>query len=198
LIKTNNDTADLMLDNFAEKIDLTNYDCTVNRICRYIEQNMQDFKELKMTNDYDYEVLKSNIEYSKITYNRIAEIYKTYKNKMKELTVELKIAKRDNDFAAQKKQDIQNKFIEDCVLACPDQAMLADILVDMVYGAKGSKEFAWLICGEQLIENLLNNYDRKIEMPIKSDDEYDFDFGGEKFKIIEKVIENDEKHISDK
>lgn len=202
LIQTDNNKADLMLENFAEKIDLTNYDCTVNRICRYIEQNMQDFKELKMANDFDYEVLKSNIDYSRITYNRIAEIYKTYKNKMKELTTELKVAKRDNDFAAQKKQEIQNSFIQDCDEVCPNQEMLADILVDMVYGAKGSKEFAWLICGEQLISNLLRNYNNEIKMPIRSDDDFDFNFGGNKYKmiekVIEKVIENDEKHISDK
>ena len=197
LIQTDNNKADLMLENFAEKIDLTNYDCTVNRICRYIEQEMQDFAELKMVNNFDYGVLKSNIKYSKNTYNKIAEIYQNYKYKMKELTAELKTAKRDNDFAAERKQEIQNKFIEDCDLVCPNPAMLADIVVDMVYGSKGSKEFAWLVCGEQLIDNLLKNNDGKIEMPIRSDDDFDFEFGGEKYKVIEKVIENDEKHISD-
>ena len=53
------------------------------------------------------------------------------------------------------------EFERMCLEICQDEQKLCNIIVDLCYASKkGSKQFAWTICGDTMIDNLLkrNNY----------------------------------------
>ena len=187
--QTNPELTETLLNDFYSFIELTDNDCTVNRISRHIEKEMNSFRELQATKIYDYSVLKSNADYSKITFNRIKERYQEYKIKMKELAAMRQLQPTDKEEMAKKKQKLQDEFRKDCDVICPQQAVLCDILVDLVYSQKGSKDFAWMLCGEQIVKNLLAHNGNIIMLPIIADDDFDFNYNDRKYKVIEFVKE---------
>jgi hypothetical protein len=62
----------------------------------------------------------------------------------------------------------------------------------MCYKSNRSKQFAWDICGETMINNLLKANDNTIHYPCKSESEGQFIYGGENFEIKTKVIGGDD------
>ena len=82
---------------------------------------------------------------------------------------------------------------------CSNQDELCNIVLDLCYTNNESKQFAWDICGDTIIENLLINNDYMIEVPELSNDG-EIEFGGLKFNMKKSQInkeELDEYNIND-
>lgn len=66
-----------------------------------------------------------------------------------------------------------------------------DIVLDLCYPFEKSKQFAWDICGETILENLLEQNNRTIHYPVLAADQGTFEFGGEQFYMHQKILKED-------
>jgi hypothetical protein len=158
--------------------------CTMNKICWKIEEEFKDIKlKVNNTDKFDKEILKSNEKYDKHTYEEIEKLYKEYIRQQKQFgqTSRYKLTKEE-------KHNQRQLFIDNFKIKaeeiCPNQECLCNIVIDITYKSKNNRQFAWDICGEQIIENLLNKNNRKYKYPVQ-DENGDIEWQGLKFKMVE-------------
>ena len=95
----------------------------------------------------------------------------------------------DNEDA---KNVLHENFKEQCNLICTDKRVLCNIIVDLCYSNNKSKQFAWELCGDIIINNLLRHRGYKLSFPKQSEDG-DFTYKGLTFKMEEVIYETDSK-----
>ena len=74
---------------------------------------------------------------------------------------------------------------------CPNRFALCDIVLDICYQRSSTKRFAWEMCGEEIIQNLLNRNNGTISYPTL-DQEGDIVYCGNKFSVKQEQIGGDE------
>lgn len=172
---------DKFLEYYYSRFPLGTAPCTVNRICWRIENVFDGYKE-KFVDEFNYDILKSNATYDYATYNKIENVYKDYKKRVKDYYAIAKADKIDDEVNAIEKLVMREEFIQECTSICPDPDKLCNIVLDMCYTNKNSKNFAWDVCGEQIIQNLLKRRNYTYQYPEQCDDG-EFEFGGERFTM---------------
>lgn len=173
-----------------------NNPCVVNRICWLAENEFSSFsKQKSKLSDFDYTILKSNVGYTKRTYEQIKEVYQEYQKRMDDFQRLARIEKFDKDYSLIKRQLFADTFRCKCERICSNEDELCDILVDMCYQTEHSKQFAWDICGETMLNNLAKLNGNKIKYPemVKSGGE--FEFCGKQFVMKSKDYKEKEKEM---
>lgn len=196
---TNSDKpkAKQILQDYYRLSPLSDNGCTVNRIAHHIENEMADFDETIKNNDFDYSFLKcENVEYSKQKYNLIKQIYNDYIADVAAFIRGLKYKNITKEEREEHEGILIDSFRRRCALVCPTNEELTNIVIDLVYSEKKSKSFAWQICGEQIIENLLKSNDYKINVPELADNG-EFEFNGRNFRMNESSVINDDENRID-
>ena len=174
---------------FYKFVPLDTSPSTINRICWAIEDEFDGNKPLKFV-DFDHSVLKSCVEYSKKDYDAVFKIYKEFNNIMKDFS-------KNNYNGEENFADrcaILIWFKEQCDTLCLSEETLCDIIVDICYSSNKSKQFAWDMCGDQMVKNLLKSKNNTLFYPTK-DENGDFEFKGELYsmKYMQVGGENDEE-----
>ena len=195
LIDKDNKTEDeeIFLKYYYLKMPLNTYPCLMNKICYKIEEEFDDvFKSFDRNSNFDYSILKcDNIEYSKSTYDKIKIIYKKYKKEAQRYIVKIQ-KERIEDFT---KRDMRNIFIEkfkhEAYQECNNEEELCNIVLDLCYTNNDSKQFAWDVCGDVIINNLLKKNNYIIKYP-ELDKDGDIEFGGYNFSMKETKITEEE------
>lgn len=160
---------------------------TMNRIAKYIEDEFKDTRcKVKDLDGFDKDILKSNTGYDKKIEEQIRCLYSDYKRQQKQYIQTESKADKSYDRISKREMLIEN-FKRKASEICVNQDELCNIIIDMVYSSNNSKQFAWDVVGEQIIENLLNKNGRKYKYPILSKDG-DIDWKGFKFKVVEEII----------
>lgn len=176
---------------YSEKVG--NNPCTVNKICWEFEKAFDKFLSRKKELLYfDYSILKSNVAYSKKSYNEVFEIYKVYQNRMNAFQKKKRSEKLDSYDNWQQRKLFVDKFKADCEMVCPNEDELCDIIIDICYESEKSKQFAWDICGDVFLKNLLHKNNNIIHYPKLVYGEGEFEYCGESFVICEKKIGGEE------
>lgn len=168
--------------------------CTVNRIAWLFEDTFREYLSRYITtHPFDYSILKSGIEYSKNDYKQIQKIKNEYDDSVKYYQRLANSQRLDKDEVSVNRNMMLLKFKSKCEEICSNKKELCDLIVDMCYSTEKSKQFAWDICGETIIENLLekNNYIIYYPQLVNSDGE--FEFGGEQFMMCSKKLKEDEE-----
>lgn len=164
-----------------------------NKICKRIEEEFDGYvKKNPPPAPFDYTVLKTSMEYTKSQYALIAELYEEYTQKVQEFMVESYYKRMDQDDAIVGKALLLRNFKQLCNEICSNAEQLCNIVLDLCYRNNRSKQFAWDMCGTQIIENLLNKNGRKLSFPV-SDDNGDIEFGGQRFSMSTIIIGSDEE-----
>lgn len=169
--------------------------CTVNRISWFFESAFDaDGKSISKGvhvpagSEFDYRILKSGVDYSIQDYRKISELYQEYESVIRK-------NRRDSETEKAGKEDeldcieiYKAYFMERCSEICPNEAELCDIILDMCYRKESIKQFAWDMCGGQMIRNLLNRSGDKIQYPVVSDDNPEFYYCGIPFHMEQQTI----------
>lgn len=181
------------LEYFDWKLPVGDHDCVQNKICKRIEEEFDGYvKKNPPPAPFDYTVLKTRMEYTKSQYALIAELYEEYTQKVQEFMVESYYKRMDQDDAIVGKALLLRNFKQLCNEICSNAEQLCNIVLDLCYRNNRSKQFAWDMCGTQIIENLLNKNGRKLSFPV-SDDNGDIEFGGQRFSMSTIIIGSDEE-----
>ncbi len=168
--------------------------CTVNKIAWLFEDIFKGFIGGKVKiSEFDYSILKSGIEYSKNDYSKILKIKNEYDDSVKYYQKLANKQRLDKDEVSVNRNMMLLKFRSKCEEICSNAKELCDIVLDICYSSEKSKQFAWDICGDIIIENLLENNNYIINYPVLVDSNGEFEFGGEQFVMYKKQLKEDEE-----
>lgn len=165
--------------------------CVVNRISWIFESVFNGYlKEINSTSSFDYNILKSNTEYSQRNYSDIKKAYKEYLAKVEDFR-KRQSSERIDDPQTERRR-LVDSFKKECELICTNEDELCNIVLDICYKTENSKQFAWDICGSTFIKNLLKRNGYKLYYP-ELDDSWDFKYMG--FGFAMKSITINEEDI---
>ena len=164
--------------------------CVMNKICYIFEDRFDSVADRRINVDFDHNVLKSDAEYSSYEYKSVEKLYKEYKEKIKSYTVHLQYEHEDRFDVKNKTVQINEEFLEECASVCPNKYALCNIVLDMAYNTESGKAFAWGMCGDVIIENLMNRYGHKLTFPVINDDG-DIHYCGNNYELITVDLEDE-------
>ena len=169
-------------------------DCSpgiINRICWKIEDEFKSMDVLPDAN-FDYHILTSGVTYTKAEFEAIEELYNEYIVSIRKIK-KYYANKNDNDASDDMVSDlflIKETWTEKCLSICSNMKVLTNILLEICYNASGSKAMVWDICGEQIINNLLEKNNNTFMFPTK-DAFGDIEFDGDYFSIMEVIVDEE-------
>lgn len=148
---------------YNKKIPVNTSPSMMNRLCWQIEDKVH--KTRLNNSDFDYTLLMHNKEVDEDLYKQIELIYKEY---LYTTTTNIKSNKEshttDQEIESQRRQQLKY-FLYKCSSVCPNAQTLSDIVIKLCYQHNNSKQFAWEMCGTQIIYNLLEKNNFKISYP---------------------------------
>jgi len=182
------------LDYYKRLMPVGDNRCTINRIAWLFEDTFKSYlSEYIKTKAFDYSILKSGVEYSKNDYQKIAKIKSEYDNTVKYYQQLANKQRLDKDEVNVNRNMMLLNFKSKCEEICSNEKELCDIVIDLCYSSSKSKQFAWDICGEVIIENLLEKNGYIINYPVLVKSDGEFEFGGEQFIMCQKKFKEDEE-----
>ena len=158
-------------------------DCVMNRICHRFEGAFDGYLvKHKPEERFDHCIMKSSFSYTKNQLVSLGDIYRTFNRRMRDLVVFARYERVGEDEALTKFEELHEWFIQQSMLICSNRFVLCDILLDICYKRGNTKRFVWDLCGNEIIENLLNRNDMTISVPVK-DPDGGIEYLGERFSI---------------
>lgn len=163
--------------------------CVMNRICKRFEEEFDGYigkHHSKVT--FDYTIMKYGEEYTASQFRDIKRLYDEYMSRVRNYMMFSEYERVDECESSSALLSMRDEFEKKCFSLCQNKFMLCDILLDICYTRNSSKKFAWSICGKDIINSLLKHNSNTISFP-KLDDDGDVVYCGERYSIVEKVIE---------
>lgn len=182
------------LDRFDDKLPLSDNPCIINKIAHKVEREFYKvFGYNKRDSDFNYTIYQYNGVEEKATPKQIKDICKLYEE-YKEMNKNNKVNRTLNKEASYDwVNTIYEEYSKELRTIIIDERILVNTLIDLSYNkTKISKPFIWFLCGDLILKCMLNKNGNKIEYPVR-DLEGDIVFDGEIFKMIEKVIEEEDE-----
>lgn len=163
---------------YKNKMNLDFSPSTMNRICWEIEKI---FDTINWPQDslFDYNILKSNIDYSIQDYSNIKKLCKNYQS---DCMTAFKNKNKDDE---SEEVDVDQLLIlleQNINEIVPNQEIQCDILLDLCYKDGINKQVVWTICGDVIVKNLLNTHHNVMQYPKKCDSG-EFWCGGNQFTM---------------
>lgn len=173
---------------YSIKMPVGDHDCVMNRICKRFEIEFDGYigNHIDIP-DFDYTVMKTGAEYSKSQLASISKLYTGYNKRLRSFAMFANYERVDECETFRIMTDLRDEFMQECLKICSNQEVLCDIVLDITYKKSGTKKFAWDICGEQIIKNLLAKNNDVIMFPTK-DQNGDITFCGERFSVKHKLL----------
>ena len=180
------------IDYYHRFFAVGNSPCVVNRICWTFEREFDGYLSRKYAEvDFDYSILKSGVDYSRNDYREIEAQYKLYLKKS-EIAQRKAKSERTDDFEFwHERAQLVDSFRKVCEEICSNEKELCDILIDICYGSESSKQFVWDLCGDVILDNLLQNNGGVIRFPKVVEDGGEFTYCGEQFTMCERMVTGD-------
>lgn len=168
------------------------HNCVMNRICRRFEKEFDGYLgRHNSENQFDYSIMKSGAEYSRSQFNAITKLYENYNRRLRNYAVFANYERVDEYDTFTRMMEMREDFVQECSKVCPNRFALCDIVLDICYQRSSTKRFAWEMCGEEIIQNLLNRNNGTISYPTL-DQEGDIVYCGNKFSVKQEQIGGDE------
>lgn len=180
------------LQYYYKKMPVGTNDCVMNIICKKFEEEFDAYiSKHKSKYSFDYHILRGEADYTYTQYLEIKRLYEDYNRRLKSYALFAKYERTDDQSVAEAYWLMNSDFQESCSKVCPNAQSLCNIILDLCYQKNSSKRFAWSMCGNEIIHNLLEKSEMEISYPVISEDG-DFEYCGEKFEIHTKRVEEDE------
>ena len=168
------------------KMPLNTYPCLMNKICFKVEQETNGLlsKSKLIDEKFNPSILKNDsVEYAKSTYKRVKELHDLYKHETQKYMVRASDIRYGDSVTVENRRKVfANNFKNKALELCNDEDELCNIVVDLCYTTNESKQFAWDLCGQTIINNLLRKSNGSLTYPVM-DDSGDIEFGGMRFSM---------------
>jgi len=148
---------------FEKKMQFGLGNCSMNRICWYVESEFANYKsQLKHNNLFDYNTLKVKRRCTEEHRQKLLELSQeyiayvaAYKKKKNNYTND-----NDNninetkDDIVSKREQMKQYYYNAAKEICPDDSERLNIILDMCYGYKNNKQFCWDCIGDLILKRL--------------------------------------------
>lgn len=158
-------------------------DCVMNRICRRFESAFDGYiRDYSASSQFDYGFMKSDAEYTPKQFKEIKRLFEEYNRRLKSYAVFADYERIDEYDSVAAFSMMNEDFRRQCVLACPNEDSLCNIVLDICYSKSSTKRFAWNMCGSGIIKNLLSINNNTISFLTKN---YagPVEYGGNRFSV---------------
>lgn len=177
-----------ILDYYHKNLPVGNNSCVVNKMSWIFEDAFRNGVALPKTAPFDYSILKCGTEYSKDDFRKISLLHKEYTKEVEKMRVNSWALNPNRDESYENQMILKMFFKRECEKICPNEDELCDILIDVCYSKEKSKQFAWEICGDKIVENLLRLHNYEIQYPQLTDEHGEFAYYGKQFAMKKVVI----------
>ena len=182
---------------FHMKLPVGINDCVMNRICRRFEKEFDGYlRRRNVEAPFDYTVMKSGAECVASQRSGIVRLYEEYNRRLRNYTAYANYERIDECEVLCQKTEMFHEFIEECTKVCPNRASFCDIALDVCYMKSATKRFAWELCGDDIIANLLGRNDGIITYPTL-DPTGDIEYGGKRFRAEYTYIGETNEHCTE-
>ena len=167
----------------------------VNKMAWYVEDYFKGIRFEKLDTNKYVDLLKTDVPYEEEMLEKGKFVYKKYLNDMKCMTSSFVAARTDSEEKTERRNEALNQVKDELHKISNNEEQLCNMIIDLCYAEiKTSKHFAWSMCGNQIVHNLLVKNGGYVEYPImvEDDEEYDFTYKGYKFKMYRKEIDINE------
>lgn len=166
-------------------------DCVMNKICRRFENEFDGYiKKQNARGHFDYSIMKNDMGYTPKQYNAIKKIYEDYNKRLASYAVFANYERVDDCESFMTLSIMNEEFKKECSKVCSNKHILCNIILDICYTRNSTKRFAWNMCGEEIIHNLLSKNNYTISYPVIDDNGY-IDFYQNYFVIKNKTVGGD-------
>lgn len=177
---------------YHSRMPVGDNNCVMNRICRRFEREFDGYLgRHNADTEFDYTIMKSGDEYSRSQYNAILKLYESYNKRIRNYVIFANYERVDEYEAFSHLFEMRTEFKQECTKVCQNRFALCDIVLDICYKKSATKRFAWEMCGDEIIENLLARNNGVIAYPAL-DPNGEIVFGGNRFTVQEKMIGGEE------
>lgn len=170
---------------YHRRMPVGEHNCTMNRICRKIE-DMFDGRMKQWTEEpFDYTIMKSGCEYTPAQFAQVKKLYDQHHEWLCEHAKILSSKRKtEMDPDGNDAKLWQSWFRQQAMQVCSNEMTLCDIVLDLCYRRSGTKEFAWDVCAHQIAENLARRHDGIVRYPTE-DPDGDIEYAGRRFSMAE-------------
>lgn len=180
------------LKHYYDKMPVGTRDCVVNKICKRFEDEFDSYvSKHKGESEFDYHILRSEAPYTYQQYSGFKKLYEIYNRRLQNFSIYANYERMDQQETLEVYWVLNDNFLEECVKLCPNRDSMCNIILDVCYQKSSSKRFAWNMCGDDIIRNLLSQSDGYIQYPVE-DANGELMYCGNRFSIHKKKIEVDE------
>lgn len=134
--------------NYFNPVDMGQ--CTINKICFYIEKEIKEYKSKLKERKVNWEKFKTKRRCTTEHKNQLQELMELYISKIENF----------NDEFQDKKSFTEEYFQSKAKEICPNKDERRNIMLDLCYGKnnkKSNKEFCWMIIVDDLLEERFGN-----------------------------------------
>lgn len=158
-------------------------DCVMNKICRRFEEEFDGHVgKHNAATKFDYSVMKSDAEYSEAQMRSVRKLYNEYNRRVRSYMLFADYDRVDSIDAMAELIRMNEEFREACDRACPNEEALCNIVLDICYARSSTKKFAWEMCGDTIIQNLLDKHSGIMSFPSLYEDG-EILYGGQRYTL---------------
>lgn len=173
----------LFIHFYELKMPVMTGNSVLNRVCKKFEKRFDTMTaRLSIGKPFDYTILKSGTSYSERQFKAVQSLYTEYTARLSKYTALGKFDRSDRETMNHAISTLRNEFRKECDSICPNSKELCDIALDLCYRKANTKKFAWDICGNEIIENMLQKNNMMISYP-KQDIDGDLYFNEKTFSV---------------
>lgn len=138
---------------YERKMPVGTGDCAMNRICKYVESQLDGYKsQLRNNSAFDYNKLKTKRRCTEEHRQVLKELEEYYRECVAEYKAKKKVQDEFEKFY--QRTAMVEKFKEESIKLCPNDDERLNIILDMTYGFKGNRQFCWDCIGHLIINRL--------------------------------------------
>lgn len=179
--------------------ELSRAPSNMNRLCWDLEKWERGIRWKRTFSDFNYEIMKDPlVHYDSSTFDLIEKEFLSFCSEMNKLGIEQTRIRKyaDADVRSSMTKDEASSYVVDwakyyepykirCRNICPDQKMLANIVVDLQYVKypNKAKRFMWVVAEDGIIQNIPD--DKYMKLPIRKDDG-EFEYMGRRYSMVSK------------
>lgn len=172
------------VERFLRSLKLDSSESTCNLICWEVEKVFDNKSALKKDNIDAYKLFRRDTKYSP---NLLDKIVSKCKKSEKKRAIRCVLSFLLNSSDVEDEQEYYNiDFDIDDILSevCNNEEVLCDLLLDYCYQHNGNKEILWTVCGDTLVNRLMEQY--KMYYPMSTTDG-EFSVQGKTYTMTEYI-----------
>lgn len=126
--------------------------CSMNKICRYVESQLDGYKsQLHRNSTFDYNELKVKRRCTEEHRQALRELEQEYRECVREYKAQKHFDKGESN---KNRKFLYKKFHEEAIEICPNDDERLNIILDITYGYNGNKQFCWDTIGDLICKRL--------------------------------------------